>query len=85
MLHLNPNDLVIRLRTPVENGGVGDIRFPILADKTGEIAENYGVLDVSLKTSLTEIGSTFCLCSCHDLKFFVTGRKVCCSSQHIHN
>ena len=32
------------LRTPRTENGIADVRFPLLADKTGRIARDYGVL-----------------------------------------
>jgi peroxiredoxin 2/4 len=32
------------MRTPREDGGIEGLRYPLLADKTGRIARDYGVL-----------------------------------------
>jgi peroxiredoxin (alkyl hydroperoxide reductase subunit C) len=31
------------MRTPREKNGIEGVRFPILADKTGQVARNYGI------------------------------------------
>jgi len=32
------------VNTPRKQGGLGEMRIPLLADKTGKIASDYGVL-----------------------------------------
>ena len=40
---LHPFPLSLRVETPRKQGGLGDMKIPLLSDKTGEIARAYGV------------------------------------------
>ena len=42
-INLNHTDCH-RVNTPRKQGGLGEMRIPLLADKTGKISQDYGVL-----------------------------------------